>query len=83
MESVRLQDELPVLMEKLPDPDRVFRQAVPQLTWQEPDSVELAASVWARLKNGASIRDLQRDVPRCSYAIYRTVSKLLDAGQIR
>jgi CRP-like cAMP-binding protein len=83
MESVRLQDELPVLKERLPDPDRVFRQAVNQLAWDEPDSVELAASVWARLKNGASIRDLQRDVPRCSYAIYRTVSKLLDSGQIR
>jgi CRP-like cAMP-binding protein len=83
MESVRLQDELPVLKERLPDPDRVFRQAVDQLAWSEPDSVELAASVWARLKNGASIRDLQREVPRCSYAIYRTVASLLETGQIR
>jgi CRP-like cAMP-binding protein len=83
MESVRLQDELPVLKERLPDPDRVFRQAVGQLSWNEPESVELAASVWARLKKGASIRDLQRDVPRSSYAIYRTVATLLDTGQIR
>ena len=82
MESVRLQDELPVLEEKLPDPDRVFRQSATQLRWDDTDSVELAASVWARLKKGASIRDLQREVPRCSYSIYRTVAILLDDGQI-
>jgi CRP/FNR family cyclic AMP-dependent transcriptional regulator len=82
MESVRLQDELPVLEEKLPDPERVFRQRASQLRWDDTDTVELAASVWARLKKGASIRDLQREVPRCSYAIYRTLSILLDDGQI-
>ena len=82
MESVRLQDELPMLEEKLPDPDRVFRQAVGQLSWEDADTVELAASVWVRLKNGASIRDLQRDVPRCSYSIYHTVATLLEGGQI-
>ena len=82
MESVRLQDELPVLEEKLPDADRVFRQRSAQLRWEETATVELAASVWARLKKGASIRDLQRDIPRSSYSIYRTVATLLDGGQI-
>jgi hypothetical protein len=84
MESVRLQDELPVLKEKLPDPDRVFRQRTEQLSWEDNDNdnVELAVSVWSRLKKGASIRDLQRDVPRCSYAIYSTVAALLESGQI-
>ena len=45
-------------------------------------TLELAAAVWSRLKKGASLADLERDVPRSSYAIYRTVSALLDAGQI-
>jgi len=82
MESVRLQDELPVLQEKLPDPDRVFRQRAAQLAWEEPETVELAAAVWSRLKKGASLNDLQRDIPRCSYAIYRTVAALLDGEQV-
>jgi CRP/FNR family cyclic AMP-dependent transcriptional regulator len=82
MESVRLQDELPMLREKLPDPDRIFRQRAEQLSWDDVENVELAVSVWARLKKGASIRDLQRDVPRCSHAIYNTVATLLEAGQI-
>jgi CRP-like cAMP-binding protein len=82
MESVRLQDELPLLQEQLPDPARVFHQKTGQLSWEEPDTVELAAAVWSRLKKGASLRDLQQEVPRCSYAIYRTVVMLLEAGQI-
>ncbi len=82
MESVRLQDELPLLREKLPDPARVFHQKAAQLSWEEPDSIELAAAVWSRLKKGATLADLEREVPRSSHAIYQTVSTLLDAGQI-
>jgi CRP-like cAMP-binding protein len=82
MESVRLQDELPVLKQQLPDPDRIFRQKGSQLSWLDPDSVELAAAVWSRLKRGASLSDLEREVPRCSYALYRTVATLLEQGQI-
>ena len=82
MESVRLQDELPLLKERIPDPGRSFHQKAAQLHWEEPETVELAASVWSRLKKGASVNDLHRDVPRCSFAIYRTLVILLDAGQI-
>ena len=82
MESVRLQDELPMLKERIPDPDRVFRQKAPQLQWEDPETVELAAAVWSRLKKGASANDLHRDIPRSSYAIYRTLVTLLDTGQV-
>lgn len=81
MESVRLQDELPVLHERLPDRDQVYRQKATQLEWQDAESVELAAAVWARLKKGASLADLHRDVPRCSYYLYRTLLTLLETGQ--
>ncbi len=82
MESVRLQDELPLLKERITDPDRVYRQKASQLDWQDADTAELAAAVWSRLKKGASMNDLQRDVPRNSYALYRTVASLLDTGQV-
>jgi CRP/FNR family cyclic AMP-dependent transcriptional regulator len=82
MESVRLQDELPLLKERVPDPERVFRQKASQLDWPDAESVELAAAVWSRLKKGASMNDLHRDVPRCSYALYRTIVTLLEAGQV-
>jgi hypothetical protein len=82
MESVRLQDELPVLQERMGDPRRVFRQKATQLAWDDPDTMELAVAVWSRLKKGASLEELQRDVPRSSYAIYKTVAALLDNGQI-
>jgi hypothetical protein len=82
MESVRLQDELPMLQERVPDADRVYRQKAAHLQWQEAESVELAAAVWARLKKGASINDLHRDIPRCSYHLYKTVVSLLESGQV-
>jgi len=82
MESVRLQDELPLLKERIPDPERQFRQKASQLDWKDPESVELAAAVWSRLKKGASMSELQRDIPRCSYALYQTVVTLLDADQV-
>ena len=82
MESVRLQDELPLLKERITDPDHVYRQKASQLDWPDAETAELAAAVWSRLKKGASMNDLQRDVPRNSYALYRTVASLLDAGQV-
>ncbi|MET0553860.1 MAG: cyclic nucleotide-binding domain-containing protein [Vicinamibacteria bacterium] len=82
MESVRLQDELPLLKARVPDPARVFRQKADSLQWAEAESVELAAAVWSRLRKGASLAELQKDVARCSFAIYRTVVVLMDAGQI-
>lgn len=83
MESVRLQDELPLLQDRVGDPARMFRQkAGAQLQWEDPETVELAAAVWARMKKGASMNDLQRDIPRCSYALYRTVVTLLAAGAL-
>ncbi len=82
MESVRLQDEMPMLLERLPDPGRSFHQKAEHLSWEEPETLEVAAAVWSRLKKGASLADLQREIPRCSYSIYRTVASLLETGQI-
>ena len=82
MESVRLQDELPIIQERIPDPERAFKQKAAHLKWEEAETVELAATVWSRLKKGASMNDLQRDIPRCSYALYKTMAALLESGQI-
>ncbi len=88
MESVRLQDELPMYEARIPESERVFRQKAGQLQWpeaetgEEAETVELAAAVWSRLKKGASMNDLQRDIPRCSFALYKTMATLLESGQI-
>jgi hypothetical protein len=82
MESVRLQDELPLLQDKVGDPSRVFRQKAAQLQWEDAETVELAAAVWSRLKKGASMNELQQTVPRCSYAVYRTMLTLIESRQV-
>src|SRR5258706_6223710 len=82
MESVRLQDELPLLQAKVGDPARVFRQKASHLQWEDADTVELAAAVWSRLKKGASLSELQQTVPRCSYAVYKTMLALIESAQV-
>lgn len=82
MESVRLQDELPLLRARVGDSSRALRARAVHLEWAEADSVELAAAVWARIRKNASVDDLERDIGRCSHAIYRTVALMLDNGQI-
>jgi hypothetical protein len=59
-----------------------FGVTVP-LSFAEVSPIELAASVWSRLKKGATLNDLQKDLPRSTYAIYRTVATLLESGQIQ
>jgi hypothetical protein len=80
--SVRLQDEVPMLQARVPDANRAFRQKAAQLQWEDADSLELAVAIWSRFKKGASLNDLQKDVPRCSYYIYKTVLGMVDAGLI-
>ena len=82
MESVRLQDELPLLLEKHPDASRVLQRKAEQLAWDDEDTAEIAAAIWARLKSGASLDDLQADVPRCTYSIYKVVDSLITTEQI-
>ena len=82
LESVRLQDELPLLKERITDADHVYRQKASQLDWQDAETAELAAAVWSRLKKGASMNDLQQTVPRCSYAVYKTMLALIQSAQI-
>ena len=82
MESVRLQDELPLLEARIPEANKIWKQKAAQLQWDDPDTLELAVAIWSRLKKGASMSDLLRDVPRCSYYIYKTVIGMVDAGLV-
>jgi CRP-like cAMP-binding protein len=82
MESVRLQDELPLLQARVPDAARLWKQKAPQLQWEDPETLELAVAVWSRFKKGASVADLHRDIPRCSYYIYKTVLGMVEADLV-
>lgn len=82
MESVRLQDELPLLEARIPEANKIWKQKAAQLQWDDPDTLELAVAIWSRLKKGASMTDLLRDVPRCSYYIYKAVIGMVDAGLV-
>ena len=78
MESVRLQDELPGLKEKLKDPDRVYKQAAAELKWEEAETVELAACGLVAAQEG---RVHERPAPRHAALLLRHLQDARDHGR--
>ena len=52
--------------ERLPDPERVFRQKAAQLAWEDPRRWSSRPRSGRASRTGASLNDLQRDIPRSS-----------------
>jgi len=82
MESVRMSDELPMLQERLTDKKKVYKPKISELTWTDAESRTPALDVFAHLKDGASIEDLEKGSGRCSYWVYKVILTLQTAGQL-
>ena len=83
MESVRLQDELPLLKARIPDAGRVFRQKAAQLAWDGPGDggagrVRVVAPQEGRVGRGPA----EGHRPLLVRASTARWSALMDAGQI-
>lgn len=82
MESIRMSDELPLLQERLTDRKKVYKAKVAELTWTDAESLAPAKDVFARLKKGASIEDLEKESGRCSFWVYKVIGTLVAANQL-
>ncbi len=81
-EAARLSDELKLLKEQIPDPDKVFKPKVDALEWTDDDNRTLANGIWNMLRRGASVTELTENLPRSEYAIYAVLAEMLKSGQI-
>ncbi len=82
MESIRMSDELPMLQERLTDRKKVYKATVPELVWTDAESLGPAQDVFARLKKGASIEELEKESGRCSFWVYKVILTLQTANQL-
>ena len=82
MESIRMSDELPMLQERLTDRKKVFKATAPDLVWTDTESLAPAQDVFARLKKGASIEELEKESGRCSFWVYKVILTLQTANQL-
>lgn len=82
MEAIRMSDELPLLKARLADRQKVYKSKMPELTWTDPESLRAAQDIFARLKPGASLEQLEKQSGRCSFWVYKVIATLQDAGQL-
>ena len=86
MDSVRLQDELDLLKEKLPPPETGLTRVGGVTDWtpltERQDDVT-ARSLWSRLERSATVRELMEESPSCHYHSARALVALLDAKRIQ
>jgi len=86
MDSVRLQDELDLLREKLPSPDTGLIRTKDAGEWTplaEPQDDEAARTLWSRLEGTVTVREIMDESPSCHYHAARALIALLDSQRVR
>lgn len=82
MDSVRFQDELQALRERLPPFSTVLERAGSTLQWSEEESQNEAVELWERLQNPTSIYELLEGSSSCHYHAAQTLHRLIDSEQL-
>ena len=86
MDSVRLQDELDLLREKLPPPNADLRRLGDAGDWtplSEKQDESTARSLWARLEEPATVRELLDESSSCHYHAARALVALLESKRVQ
>ncbi|MEW6731488.1 MAG: FHA domain-containing protein [Acidobacteriota bacterium] len=83
MEAVRLQDELAIIKQRLPDLDTALRILVSNLQWTHPETLHFAEAIWEILHlPSITFGDVLDSAPCCYLSTYRIVLELLDTEQL-
>jgi hypothetical protein len=83
MESVRLQDELKMLLEELPASTTVVQRNAEALVWTEPEGQADARQLWGCLHAPVSVDELFDRAHSCRYHTARILTQLLQTEQIK
>ncbi len=83
MDSVRLQDELKMLLEELPAPSTMLQRNRPTLSWNEEECQADAQQVWACLLVPLSVAEIFERAHSCGYHTARIITQLIQTEQIK
>ncbi len=83
MDSVRLQDELKVLLEELPADNTVIQRNVDALDWSDDEGQADARQVWGCLHSPMTVRELFDKAHSCHCHTARILARLLQTEQVR
>ena len=83
LDSVRLQDELKVLLEELPADNTVLERNVDALDWSDDEGQADARQVWGCLHSPMTVRELFDKAHSCHCHTARILARLLQTEQVR
>lgn len=83
MDSVRLQDELKVLLEDLPAETTLIERNAEALDWSEDDGQADARQVWGCLHSPITVAELFEKAHSCHCHTARILTRLLQTEQVR
>ena len=83
MDSVRLQDELKVLLEELPADSTVIQRNVDALDWSDDEGQADARQVWGCLHSPMTVAELFEKAHSCHCHTARILARLLQTEQVR
>jgi CRP-like cAMP-binding protein len=83
VESVRLQDELKLLLEELPAMNTRLERTSDALSWTESENQADARQIWACLHAPMSVEEIFERANSCGYHTARIITHLLRTSQLR
>jgi CRP-like cAMP-binding protein len=83
MDSVRLQDELKVLIGDLPADTTVIQRNAASLEWADDEGQADARQVWGCLHSPMTVRQLFDRAHSCNYHTARILTRLLQTEQVK
>ncbi len=83
MDSVRLQDELKVLLEELPAATTSLERNRPTLTWSEAEGQADARQIWGCLHVPLTVNEIFERAHSCGYHTARIITRLIQTEQVK
>jgi hypothetical protein len=77
-----LQDELRELKDEFPDDQRLFQPKEPTLSWDDPDTLDLARRIFQGLEKKETIARMIQQIPYNEASIYMVLAHMRQKGLI-
>jgi CRP-like cAMP-binding protein len=80
--ATSLVDEMRGLVDRFPEPNRIYLPRYDELTWLESDSTVAANDLWAYLQRGHAFSKALNELPYCHARLYKILARLIDSEQV-
>lgn len=80
--AVTLVDEMRGLVDRFPDPERLYVPRYDDLRWPDDENLVAAHELWVSLHRGHSFASALQTLPFCHARLYKVLARLLDTEQV-